>query len=138
MAIKTIINDSNFHKLDESPSLIIGYIYEQAYVIDRQTEVATNIGDFYGDPTCGIISLDNKWCLIAGASLAIWKPGGQVIKIDDQYLYWVVKITQVSPNEVQLLVDPSWSGQGSIWHFNIDTLERFKIRDCNLNDEFYQ
>jgi hypothetical protein len=129
-----ITKDSNFHKLHETDRFILAYVFEAAYLIDKKSEKEMYLGDFYGDPTCGLISEDNNWCIVGGATLSIWKVEGNVLTIKDDNLYWACKIRQTAPYEVQLLIDASWSDKGSVWSFNINTSERHKLKDLIIDD----
>lgn len=129
-----IINDSNFHQLHETDRFILGYVFEDAYLINKKNAKEIYLGDFYGDPTCGLISEENNWCVAAGERLSIWKEGGNISIIKDDNLYWACQIRQTAPYEVELLIDASWSDKGSVWSFNINTFERHKLKDLIIDD----
>ena len=129
-----ITKDSNFHKLHETDRFILGYVFEDAYLINKKNAKEIYLGDFYGDPTCGLISEENNWCVAAGERLSIWKEGGNISIIKDDNLYWACQIRQTAPYEVELLIDASWSDKGSVWSFNINTFERHKLKDLIIDD----
>lgn len=94
------------------------------------------MGDFYGDPSCGLISNDNKWCLVGGSTLRLWT-GSEVFEIKDDNLNWACKFRQVDANKVEILIDP-WSDNSSVWELNIQTRENRKIKDfANYKDREY-
>jgi hypothetical protein len=130
-----IIKDSNFRKLHETDKFILGYVFEYAYLINKKTKKEIYLGDFYGDPTCGLISKDNDWCLVGGETLSIWKEDENISSVKDGEFPWIIKARQTGPHEVELLIDPN-SDKGSIWRLNIKTLERHKLRDF-MADEGY-
>jgi hypothetical protein len=130
-----IIENPYFRKLDETEEFILGYVFEDAYLFNKRSRDEIYIGDFYGDPTCGLISSDNDWCLVGGATLSIWNAGGSTKIVKDDDLYWVCKIRQIAPNEVKLLID-NWTDMSSIWTLNVKTLERYKLKEyLNLDWE---
>jgi hypothetical protein len=123
-----IIKDAHFHKLHETDKFIVGYVFEYAYLISKKNHKEIYMGDFYGDPTCGLIGADNTWCLVGGATLNLWREGENILEIEDDDLNWIYKIRQTAPHEVELLIDP-WSEKAYIWYLNIQTLVRHKIRN---------
>jgi hypothetical protein len=129
-----VIKDSNFHKLFETDLFILGYVFEYAYLIRKGLNKEIYLGNFYGDPTCGLISENNNWCIVGGETLSIWKENGNISSIKDDDFAWVCKARQTAPYEVELLIDP-WSEKGSVWRLNIDSLEKHKLKDFHLYDE---
>jgi hypothetical protein len=131
-----IIEDLNFHRLHETDEFVIGHVFEDAYLINKINTIEIYLGDFYGDPTCGLISSNNDWCLVGGSELSIWMEDGNISRIKDDELYWICKIRQTAPYEVELLID-AWTDETSVWAFNIKTGERRKIKNYKkLNDEY--
>src|SRR6185503_9539861 len=122
-----ISSDSNFRKLDENHSFLMGHLFEMIYLINKKRKKQICLGGLYGDPACGIVSSNSKWCMVGGSEIIIWKEGGAINFISDKPLNWVQDSRQAGPFEVELLIDP-WSDQAAIWYLNIDTLERCKIR----------
>jgi hypothetical protein len=130
-----IIKDSNFHKLSETDKFVLGYVFEHAYLINKKTNKEIDLGDLYGDPSCGLISQNNDWCFVGGETLSIWKADGNISRIEDDELHWICKVRQTALYEAELLIDP-WSDKGSIWKLNINTFDRHKLKDFKINDGY--
>jgi hypothetical protein len=131
-----MMNETNYIKIYETEKFIIGHVSESAYLTDISTGQTILIGDFYGNPSCGLISNDNKWCLVGGSTLRLWT-GNEVYEIKDDKLYWACKLRQTGAEKVEILVDP-WADNSSVWEFNIQTRESRKIKDFdNYKDKEY-
>lgn len=113
--------------LDETEELILGHIFEHAFLIVKATNEMINLDeDSYGDPSCGIIDKMNDWCAVGGSLLVIWIDN-KVDQIKDADLCWIYAIRQVGKYEMEILTDP-WAESVAIWHFNVQTKEKRKIR----------
>ena len=123
------MQDNNFIKLYETEKYLVGHIFENAYLLKKETGKTTLIGDFYGEPSCALISQNNKWCIVGGSTLKIWTED-EVFEIKDDNLYWACKLMQVDINKVEILIDP-WADNSSIWELNIQTKEYKKLMDFN-------
>ena len=121
------MQNNNFNKLYESEKYLVGHIFENAYLIEKDTGKTTLIGEFYGEPSCAIISPNNEWCIVGGFTLKIWTED-EVFEIKDDNLYWACKFKQVDINKVEILIDP-WADNSSIWELNIQTKEYKKLMD---------
>lgn len=113
--------------LDETDKYFIGHIFEDAYLIEKRTGEEIVHDDFYGDPSCGLISKKNDWAIIAGEHLTIWKKGG-VTKIENGDLRWIHALRTSDDNTVEILIDP-WTEKSAIWTLDIMTLQFKKIKD---------
>jgi hypothetical protein len=122
-----MMQEKEYKVLDETEELLLAYIYEDVYLIVKATREKINLGDFYGDPTCGFISKTNNWCIVGGSLLIIWIKE-KIINIKDDELYWVYAIRQKTEYKVELLIDP-WADNCAIWEFDVLTKEKNKIRD---------
>lgn len=131
-----IFADPNFVRLGETQSLILGFIFEEALLVDKGTGLVVNLGSFYGDAAFGLISLNDEWCIVGGESLSLWKAGGDIIRIEFEELKLACDARQIGPYEVELLIDP-WSDQGGIWRINIQTLERYRLKTIDKRHEPY-
>ena len=125
--MEIVSNHSSFRKLDESEKFLLGNLWEMAYLINKKRKRQFCLGGGYGDPTCGIISSNSKWCIVGGSEIIIWKEGGAINSIKDKSLNWVQDLRQTGPFEVEILIDP-WSNYAAIWRLNIDSLDRYKIK----------
>ena len=124
-----------FRKFQETETFIVGHEYEYTWLINKTTGKEIYLGDFYGDPSFGLISVDNNWCLTGGESLSLWKPGSEVLQINNDNLKWVCKARQTRPFKAQLLIDP-YSEAAAIWSLNIQTLESYKVKIFEIHDDF--
>src|SRR5690606_36143473 len=118
--------------LFETDRLIIEHEFENAYLIEKSSGKELLFDDFYGDPTCGLISKKNDWAIIAGEHLTIWRAdkrsNKQVERIENEELKWIYEVRLESENIVEILTDP-WSEKSAIWELDIETLEFTKLRE---------
>lgn len=113
--------------LDETEKYVVGHIFEDAYVIEKSTGAEIVHDDFYGDPSCALISRNNDWAIIAGEHLTIWTKGS-ITRIENPELQWICAVRTNDDRTVEILIDP-WSDKASIWALDIATLQVEKIRD---------
>lgn len=118
--------------LFETNKLIIIHEDENAYLIEKSSGKELLFDDFYGDPTCGLISKNNGWAIIAGEHLTIWRADNrknkQVERIENEELKCIHDVRLKSENIVEILTDP-WSEKSAIWELDIETLEFIIIRE---------
>lgn len=125
----TMMNNTDYIKIHETEKFVVGHVFEKAYLTDISTGQTILIGEFYGNPSCGLISNDNKWCLVGGSALRLWTEN-EVYEVKDDNLYWACKLKQTDTNKVEILIDP-WADNSSIWEFDVETKESRKIKDFN-------
>jgi len=126
-----VIKNLNFRKLEENEEFIIGHIFEDAYLIEKKTKKELYLGDFYGDPTCALISSDNSWCLVAGEGLVCWRRHHGIMHIKDDELKWIHEMKQIGPYDADFLIDP-FSEKAAIWRFNIMSSAKQKLKDIQI------
>ncbi len=118
--------------LFETDKLKIEHEFENAYLIEKQSGKELLFDDFYGDPTCGLISLNNDWAIIAGEHLTIWRAdkrkNKQIERIEHDELKWIHDVRLKSENTIEILTDP-WSEKSAIWELNISLMKFVKIRE---------
>ena len=124
----------NWHKaypelrlLDETESFLLGHTYEDALLIRKRNGEHMLEDDFYGDPTCGYISRQADWAVVAGEHITIWhsERGQRIIRFDDgQYVH---TLRHTESTYVQLLVDP-FGKHAAIWELNIQDNSLREIR----------
>lgn len=119
--MKNIIGYTSLYKTD---LLEIGYIYEEAYLINTETKENIYIGYFYGDPTCAFISDDNSWSVVGGEVLVLIK-NYKIITIDE--IRDIFAFKPIDKDNIQILTHP-WSEDSSIWQLNIESVECTKIQ----------
>ena len=115
--------------LDETEKYFVGHIFEDAYLIEKKNGQQLFQDDFYGDPSCGLISKNDDWAIIAGEHLTIWRKG-KTTKIDNEDLRWVYALRTNDQKSVEILIDP-WTDKSAIWTLDIATLEFKKVKDFN-------
>jgi hypothetical protein len=120
-------NHPDMRILDETDRYFIGHIFEDAYLIDKRNGEEIVHDDFYGDPSCGLISRNNEWAIIAGEHLTIWRKG-QTTKIGHEALRWVYALRTRGNTMVEILIDP-WTDASAIWMLDMSTLGLTKVRD---------
>ena len=110
-----ILSD-NFRILAQTENMIIGHVYETAYIIRWLMDKEIDLGNFYGEPTCALISPKEDWCLVGGEKLILWKQGKKIqFDISDTH-----DIRLIDKDIVEILTDP-WSENSGIWRINIAT-----------------
>jgi hypothetical protein len=118
--------------LFETDKLRIEHEFENAYLIEKSSGKELMFDDFYGDPECGLISMNNDWAIIAGEHLTVWrankKKNQQVVRIDNDELKWIHDIRLKTENVIEILTDP-WNEKSAIWKLDIDSLQFSKLRD---------
>lgn len=126
--------DKSFRVLAQSNRLIVGHIYEEAFLIDKLDEMIIPLGGFYGDPSCAAISPSDTWAVLGGEDrILIWH-GGKIIEkaIDSPF-----ELRVEDEQTVSILTDP-WSDTSAIWQLQIGTFELIKMRDFPnyINQEY--
>ncbi len=119
--------DKHSRTICETQFLRLSHVWENVYLTDIRTRTDVFLGSFYGDPTCGLISTDEKWCVVGGSTCLCWREG-TVQEINDPELCWVFECRQTGEYIVEMLIDP-WANHSAIWALNIRTFEKRKIRD---------
>jgi len=115
-----VINQ-NLHVLYETTTLSVGNVFERVYLINKATQHLTCIGEIYGDPTWGLISDKEDWAIVGGQTLILWQAPNFIVQMEDEELVGSVRARQISPNELEILVDP-FSDKSSVWLLNVDSL----------------
>lgn len=113
--------------LDETDKYFIGHIFEYAYLIEKRNGQEIVHDDFYGDPSCGLISKNNAWAIIAGEHLTIWRKG-KTTKIGNEDLRWIYALRTKDDKTVEILIDP-WTEKSAIWALEVATLQYKKVKD---------
>ncbi len=131
-------NYPDMHVLDETDTYFIGHIFEEAYLIEKRNGEEIVRDSFYGDPTCGLISIQNDWAIIAGEHITIWKAGkktwlngigkGKITIVADENLKWIHSIRTADNRTVEILIQP-WEDHSAIWTLDMESLQFKKKRD---------
>jgi hypothetical protein len=85
-------NLTGLHVINETDELILGHIYEDTYLVSKQSGEYVLEDTFYGDPTCGCISPNNNWAVVAGEHITIWSEEKGITALHMAELQWVAAI----------------------------------------------
>lgn len=92
---------------------------ENAYLLHLDKRDVTYLNWFYGNPTCGLISEDETWAVMAGNfEITVWNEG--VVSTID--INPVFDIRQKDPHTVELLVGIQFLDP-AVWELNVHTME---------------
>ncbi|PWV56231.1 hypothetical protein [Chitinophaga sp. S165] len=97
---------------------------ENAYLLHLETRDVTYLNWFYGNPTCGLISENEDWAVMAGDfELTVWYEGEhdeeEVITIDTDPVF---DMRQKDEETVELLVGILYL-DAAVWELNIKTMQ---------------
>jgi hypothetical protein len=126
--------DLGFVKYGDTGKLLLVSIFENGYLLDLDTEKVTYLNCFYGDPTCALISGNNKWAIMGGdQQLTIWNED----VISEVKINGIFDVRQIGEETVHVLTDP-WQNDSAIWELNIVTLDLQRIRPFTdyINKEY--
>jgi hypothetical protein len=131
-----IKDDTNFKKLYENTVMILGHVFETSYLYNKITKEEFAIFKSDNDPTCGLVSKNNDWCLVGGDQLVLRTFFDNTLRlIGDLKSIYDLKI--VDDYKVQILIDP-WSNGPSIWQLEININRAARLVDlikiCDFND----
>ncbi|WP_092770311.1 hypothetical protein [Hymenobacter actinosclerus] len=114
--------------LDETDSFLLGHTYEDALLIRKRNGEHVIEDDFYGDPTCGYISRQDDWAVVAGEHVTTWhsKRGKQIVRFENHQ--WVQALRYIENACIQLLVD-SFGKHGAIWELDVQRNSLRRIRE---------
>ena len=104
----------------ESEHYILRGEFEEAVMYQRSDNSRiTTVGDFHGDPVAGIIDENERFCVIVGCGVIVYKLQAPF----EEYMYdkdssqwyefgrdpkkaeWITAIEQISPNQIELIDD---------------------------------
>ncbi|KXX66560.1 hypothetical protein [Flammeovirga sp. SJP92] len=116
--------------LFETEKLKITYEFERVFLIEKPSGKMLLSDDFYGNPNCGLISVSNKWAIIGGEHLTVWKKINipPTEKFIVEHFEWIHDMRLKSNNSIELLTDP-WSESSAVWELDIETMTFMKIKD---------
>lgn len=119
--------------LAHSINFRIYHEYEVVFLI-RPDGNRVVIGDFYGDPSCAVISSTETWCAIGGAGLIIYflknpfepyqynYPTEQWIELgrNNDDMWWIESLVEITETQIEFTTDPHGKNPGS-YRFDIAT-----------------
>jgi len=115
----------------------VSHEYETVW-LTRPDGTTTIIGDFYGDPQAAVVDWKERWCVVVGAGLILYRLREPFLPYEydresEQWwevhrhepdIWWIEAVYQVSENDLRFVVDPYDNGAGV---YELDT-ERLAIR----------
>jgi hypothetical protein len=123
---------SSLRTLAESSQYVLGHSYEHVCVIERRSGAPHLAGDHYGDPTCGLIGLDETWFVAGGEGLTLFTFRDGIVEFlrgpNEDDAYFVKGMRLEAEGTVRVLVDP-WSDKASVWRLFPDEARVEKLRD---------
>ena len=122
------------HELVKSENYRVVYEWETVTLLKNDGSFSVKIGDFYGDPECGIIDENEKWCAIAGCGIIIYrleepfleyeynKKTNQWVEFGREAndIWWITNIHQHDENHVEITVDGE---PAKSYILNVETLQ---------------
>ena len=111
--------------ITETDKLKIEFSYETAQLVNKENNEIIFQDDFYGDPTCGLIDKQNKWVVICGTHLTLWKEN-EVKRFESKEFRNIHQIRLKTQNQIQILTDP-WDKKSAIWELDLNNNELIKI-----------
>lgn len=113
--------------LYETDKLILEHHYGSSRLREKSTANILLEDEFYGEPECGLIDLDNKWAIVAGEHLTLWTPQ-KTLSFQDSGPKWVHSLRATTHGSIEILTDP-WGSEPAVWELDITTLTIHKARD---------
>ena len=113
--------------LDKTDMLRLEHEFESVKLIEIKTGKSLLEDFFYGNPTCGLIDLNNNWVVVAGQHITIWTPK-EVNKVESEELKDIHSLKVKNQNTIELLTDP-WAKDSAIWEMCLLSLKTRKIKD---------
>lgn len=117
--------------LDETDKLCLSHLYEYVELFDKDMNQILLTDDFYGEPTCGLIDVNNEWVVIAGKHLTLWTNNeglSEITKFETKEFCWIQQLRLIDRDTLQILLDP-WSEYASIWQLTIFDKALHKMSD---------
>jgi hypothetical protein len=141
--------------LAESENFILCHEDEYVELQKKLTGGVVSVGDHFGDPTCGLIARDERWCASGGEGLVFFCRKGffwtafrsppdvenarELVIAEKDDLLWLQQFAdepdlnvhamrRCSDRSLRILLDP-WSSYASTWRLNIRTKQLTKLCD---------
>lgn len=110
------MNDSK-HILARSENYTVYHLFETV-ILKRPDGQQVTIGDFYGDPAAAIIDEDEKWVIVVGCGLILYRLQEPFLEYAygtsteqwwemhryDTDLWWIESVTQLAADRVQFTI----------------------------------
>lgn len=111
----------------ESDQFRLVFQDETASLYDKISNKLLWEEEFHGNPNRGLIDPHNRWVVIAGIQLTLWKPN-KIKKFEKENFKWIHSARIKSRKKVEVLIDP-WSDISAIWELNTESFELTKVRE---------
>lgn len=125
--------------LARSKHYTVSHEYETV-ILDRSGGTRFVIGDFYGDPKAVIIDQNEKWVIMVGCGIILYRPREPFVpyeydKKTDQWWeahrsrpdeWWIEYIYQVSDTTVRFVVDPEATNAG-VYELDVKSLSVVRV-----------
>jgi len=113
--------------LYETDKLILENEFETIRLKDKVLNEILFEEELYGEAECGLIDKLNRWAIVGGEYIIIWKPN-KIKIIQDQNLKWIHSLRLKNDNIVEVLTDP-WGSNPAIWEIDLNSFKAIKIKD---------
>ncbi len=132
--------------LARSAHYTISHEYEMV-LLDCPDRPQVVIGDFYGDPATAIIDFHEKWAMVVGCGIILYRLESpftpyEYNKKTAQWWEahrspadecWIVSVYQKSDNIVQFVVDPA-SAMVGVYELDLNSLSIIKVNPKERRD----
>jgi hypothetical protein len=127
------------HMLTRSKLYTVSHDYE-IVLLDRPGGARVVIGDFYGDPETAIIDWNEKWAIIVGCGMVLYRLREPFVpyehqKATDQWweayrsppnVWWIEHVYQVNDGAVRFVVDPESTNAG-VYELDVESLSVIRV-----------
>lgn len=127
------------HLLAKSRHYTISHEFETV-LLERPGGARLVIGDFYGDPESAIIDWNEKWAIVVGCGLILYRLREPFLpyesnKTTEQWweahrlppdVWWIEHVYQVIDDTVRFVVDPE-SATAGVYELNVASLSVVRL-----------
>ncbi|QES87356.1 hypothetical protein [Rhizosphaericola mali] len=117
--------EKNFKILFQTSDFLLGNIYENVFLIKTQSNEEFYIGNFYGEPSFGIIDEVYKKCIVGGEKIINYDIFS-TIKSEFELDNFAYDFKYINEAEYEILTDP-WNEKSAIWRFHLVSETLFKV-----------
>lgn len=125
-----IKNNPQLRTLAETDTLLLGHVFETAFLYQKSTGEALDTITCAADPTCGLIGANNDWYLLGGETLVFKTLNDEDWDLPEK-LEHIFALKALGAYTVQVLTDP-WTDTAAIWQLDIApdlSVKLFKVKD---------
>ena len=118
--------------LAETENLTVVHFQGYASLLFKTAEKELCLKDFSGKPRCALIDPNEKWCLVGGDHLLLWKKNpiwkDSVTRVGGLHQVYDMRIA--GGNTVAILTDPL-AEDSAVWQLSIESKTLVKVKDFN-------